>query len=307
MNIPFTLRQLQYFQAAATTGSLAAAAEQMHVTPTALALALQEFEKRLGLTLMLRRKGRGIILTGEGQRILEKSQALLADAVHLLDEASDSRQDVSGGLRVGLFSTLAPFFSAPLLKEFATQYPEIDLRVVEDGTQGLYDQLSTAQLDVAIQYGFQVSEQLFFTPLYEVRTHLLVPADHRFAGRAEVSLKQVAHDPVIGLNIQPTLQNTRQIYEQVGIEPCIVHNTGSFEVARCLVGNGLGVTVLFQRAATPATYDGAEVVALRLTDDIAPSTLGVAQALSATETERVRVLIDFLDELLHTSEVFQPL
>src|SRR5690625_1237896 len=96
MNIPFTLRQLQYFQAAATTGSLAAAAEQMHVTPTALALALQEFEKRLGLTLMLRRKGRGIILTGEGQRILEKSQALLADAVHLLDEASDSRQDVSG-------------------------------------------------------------------------------------------------------------------------------------------------------------------------------------------------------------------
>src|SRR5690625_2238222 len=82
MYIPFNLRQLQYFHGAATTGSLAAAAEQMHVTHTALALALQEFEKRLGLTLMLRRKGRGIILTGEGQRILEKSQALLADAVH---------------------------------------------------------------------------------------------------------------------------------------------------------------------------------------------------------------------------------
>src|SRR5690625_4857214 len=120
MNIPFTLRQLQYFQAAATTGSLAAAAEQMHVTPTALALALQEFEKRLGLTLMLRRKGRGIILTGEGQRILEKSQALLADAVHLLDEASDSRQDVSGGLWGWYLLAIAPICLAPVHVEFIT-------------------------------------------------------------------------------------------------------------------------------------------------------------------------------------------
>lgn len=307
MDIPFTLRQVQYFQAAASAGSLAAAAKQMNVTPTALGLALDELEKQLGLTLILRRKGRGIMLTSDGRRILEKSKDLTLNARQLLEEASDSRQEISGQLRVGLFSTLAPFFSPPILKDFAAQYPGIDLRVKEDGAQGLYDQLVVGQLDLAVQYGFQVSEELFFTPLYEFRPYLLVPANHRFAEHREVSLTQVAKDPVIGLNIQPTLQNTREIYAQVGLEPTVVHNTASFEVARCLVGNGLGVTVLFQRAATTSTYDGNTVVALRLTDQIRPSTLGVTQALAATETERVRVFIDFIDELMNTSPVFRQL
>lgn len=307
MDIPFTLRQLQYFHAAASTGSLAAAAKQLCVTPTALALALDELEKRLELTLMLRRKGRGISLTSDGHRILERSKALLTDAVELLEEASESRQAVAGSLRVGVFETLAPFFSPPLLRDFAARYPDIDLQLIEGSTQSLHAQISTGLLDMTIQYGFQVSDDLFFTPLYEFRPYLLVPSDHRFAGCDDISLTQVAEDPVIGLNIQPTLQNTRHIYEQVGVVPNIVYNTASFEVARCLVGNGLGVTVLFQRAATAWTYDGSEVVALRLIDDIRPSTLGVAQALSATETERVRVTIDFLDDLLNTAAVFQPL
>lgn len=305
MNIPFTLRQVQYFQAAASAGSLAAAAKRMNVTPTALALALDEFEKQLGLTLILRRKGRGIVLTSDGQRILEKSQELTSNALQLLEEASESRHDVSGLLRIGVFTTLAPFLSPPVLKDFAAQYPGIDLRIREDGAQGLHHQLVTGQLDLAIQYGFQVSEELFFTPLYEFRPYLLVPADHRLAQAREVSLTQVADDPVIGLNIQPTLQNTREIYAQVGLEPAIVHSTANFEVARCLVGNGLGVTVLFQRAATNWTYDGTKVVSLRLTDPIRPSTLGITQPQAATETERVRMLIDFLDELVNSSPVFQ--
>ncbi|NWN89403.1 MAG: LysR family transcriptional regulator [Micrococcaceae bacterium] len=307
MEIPFTLRQLQYFQAAASSGSLSSAADLMGVTPTALSLALEEFEKRLGLSLLIRRKGRGIILTSDGHRILEKSKHLLSDAVQLMDEASDSRREVSGVLRVGVFTTLAPFFSPPILKDFAAKYPGIDVRVVEGSAQMLHDQLISGQLDLAVQYGFQVSENLFFTPLFEFRPYLLVPAEHRVAALREVSLKQVADDPVIGLNIQPTLQNTRHIYEQVGISPTIIHNTSSFEVARCLVGNDLGVTVLFQRAATTSTYDGTSVVALRLTDSIRPSTLGVVQAMSATETERVRVMVDFVDDFLNTSEIFQPL
>lgn len=307
MDIPFTLRQIQYFQAVASAGSLAAAAAQMRVTPTALALALDQLEKQLGLTLILRRKGRGVVLTADGQRMLEKSKSLMRQAQQLVEEASDSKREVSGLLRVGLFSTLAPFLAPPILKDFATKYPGIDMRLNEDSAQGLYDQLALGQLDLALQYGFQVSENLFFTPLFEFHPYLLVSADHRLAGHQEVSLTQVAHEPVIGLNVQPTLQNTRNLYAQVGLEPKIVHNTSSFEVARCLVGNGLGVTVLFQRAATTSTYDGTTVIALRLTDAIQPSTLGVTQPHAATETERVRVFIDFIDDLVHRSPVFRQL
>lgn len=307
VDIPFTLRQIQYFQAAASAGSIAAAAKHVNITPTALALALDELEKQLGLTLILRRKGRGVVLTSDGQRILEKSEDLILHALQLVEEASDSKREVSGLLRVGLFSTLAPFFSPPILKEFATLYPGLDLRLTEDSAQGLYDRLALGQLDVAIQYGFQVSEKLFFTPLYEFRPYLLVPAHHRLAGQLEVSLRDVADEPVIGLNIQPTLQNTRELYAQVGLEPKVVHNTSSFEVARCLVGNGLGITVLFQRAATTSTYDGNTVVALRLTDSIRPSTLGVTQTQAATETERVKMFLDFIDEMVNTSPVFRQL
>ena len=52
-SIPFTIRQLEYFDATASEGSLAAAAQRCNVSASALALALDELESRLALQLFV--------------------------------------------------------------------------------------------------------------------------------------------------------------------------------------------------------------------------------------------------------------
>ena len=58
-SIPFTIRQLEYFNAIASEGSLAAAAQRCLVSASALALAVDELEQHLRLQLFVRRKGKG--------------------------------------------------------------------------------------------------------------------------------------------------------------------------------------------------------------------------------------------------------
>ena len=67
---PFTLRQLQYFDAIASEGSLAAAAKRCLVSASALTLAIDDLEHHLRLQLLIRRKGKGVMLTPAGTRLL---------------------------------------------------------------------------------------------------------------------------------------------------------------------------------------------------------------------------------------------
>ena len=78
MPVPFTLRQLEYFDAIATEGSIASASAKCHVSASALALALDDLEARLGLQLVIRRKGKGIELAPAGARLLAHARQLLA-------------------------------------------------------------------------------------------------------------------------------------------------------------------------------------------------------------------------------------
>ena len=66
----FTLRQLEYFIAVAETGSLSGAAERCNVSQAGLSVAITELERGLRLTLLTRRRAKGVSLTEAGQQLL---------------------------------------------------------------------------------------------------------------------------------------------------------------------------------------------------------------------------------------------
>lgn len=80
------LRQLQALVAIARLGTLARAADALHCSPSALSLQLTELQRRLGCTL-LRRTGRGLVLSADGERLLPAAQAAVAAVERLVDEA----------------------------------------------------------------------------------------------------------------------------------------------------------------------------------------------------------------------------
>ncbi|MBI2254023.1 MAG: transcriptional regulator GcvA [Proteobacteria bacterium] len=141
------LNSLRAFAAAAERLSLAAAAEDLHVTPSAVSLQIRQLEDHLGIPVFIR-TGRGLQLTNEGKAILPgilEGFDQLRMALSLLGPKSDENI---------LTLSVAPSFAAkwlsPRLDAFAQAHPQIDVRIL--ATDQLVD-FAVDDVDIAIRYG----------------------------------------------------------------------------------------------------------------------------------------------------------
>lgn len=81
-------RQLQYFLAIASCGSMSKAAEILHISQPALSCALRNLEKEIGQNLF-DRVGKKLVINENGRYLAEQSRA----AFNILDEAKRTIQD----------------------------------------------------------------------------------------------------------------------------------------------------------------------------------------------------------------------
>lgn len=290
----FTLRQLQYFESVVGHGSLSAAAEQCHVTPSALTLAIDDLERHLNVQLLVRRKGRGVVLTPAGSRVLAHVRNVLGHAESLAEEASRVAHTVSGRLSVGCFTTLTPFFAPSITEKFERDYPAVDLELLAAPALDLHEQLLQGRLDLAVLYSIDVPASLDFDPVLEYQPHVLVAAGHPLANRREISLGELASDKLVLLDAPPSRANTLAIFDSLSLTAQIGHVSSSYETVRCLVGHGLGYAVLFQKPATDITYDGHTVRALRVIDRVPPTVVGLARPHGGPRNARYDALREHL-------------
>ncbi|NDK31946.1 LysR family transcriptional regulator [Nesterenkonia haasae] len=293
-SVPFTLRQLEYFEAIASQGSLAAAAEHCFVSASALALALDDLERHLGVQLIIRRKGRGTSLTPAGSRVLSLARRLLAGAETLATDASGLSQGLTGAFSLGCFSTLAPFYVPAILEDFGRSHDALQLECIEAPATELHEMLLRGQIETALIYGVDASSQLIFEPVQQIRPYVIVADDHPLAAKGQVRLSDLIHEPLVALDVQPARNNTQRVFESLGLSPTIGHYTSSFEVSRCLVGRGFGYAVLFQRPASRWTYEGHGVTYIELADEVPTTIIGLVRPSAAPRTAKYTALLNFL-------------
>lgn len=296
-SLPFTLRQLEYFNAIASEGSLAAAAQRCHVSASALALALNDLEQHLGLQLFVRRKGKGVTLTSAGSRLLTDARQVLAGAETLAAEAWQSSSSLDGRFAIGCFSTLTPFFLPGIMEDFQRSHPKLELELAEAAAPELAEMLLHGHIDAALLYSADVSPQLAFDPVSEMRPYLMVAQDHRLAKRNNVHLEELISEPLILLDVHPSRLNIEQIFSKLDLKPTVGHTTTNFELVRCLVARGLGYGLLYQRPASHVTYDGNCLALLEINDEIPRTFVGVARPAGAPRTARHLALFEHLSSL----------
>lgn len=292
----FTIRQLEYFDAVASEGSIAAASERCNVSASALALALDELEARLSLQLFVRRKGKGVALTAAGTRLLTHARRILADAEALAADATQAATSLTGRFGIGCYSTLAPFFLPGIMGEFTARHPGLAIELTEAPAPELHELLLQGRIDVALLYSADVSPQLTFDPVREYSPYIMVAEDHPLADRGTIALAEIADEPLILLDVHPSRLNTSQVYATLGLRPRIGHLTTSFELVRCLAARGLGYAMLFQRPAFPLTYDGRRLTILELEDEAPRAVVGLARSAGAPPTARYAALLAHLSE-----------
>ena len=147
MNITF--RQLQVFTEVAQQGSMARAAEALHLTPPAVSMQIKELESQIGLAVFDRR-GRAVSLSTAGEYFLVHARRLLGALKEADDAMARLKRVERGLLTIGMVST-AKYFVPHLLARFHAEHPGVDVRLrVLGNREQLVALMHTGEVDLAI-------------------------------------------------------------------------------------------------------------------------------------------------------------
>jgi LysR family transcriptional activator of nhaA len=142
-------KHLRYFWVVAKTGSIARAAEQLHLTPQSISGQLTEFAQVLGLELF-RRAGRNLEVTEEGRRVLSYADEIFAIGDELIDVIKDQQNKKSLPLMIGIADSVSKSVAYRLL-EPALKLPEPVRLICREGRLvPLLSELSVHHLDMII-------------------------------------------------------------------------------------------------------------------------------------------------------------
>jgi LysR family transcriptional regulator for metE and metH len=123
------LRHLRSLQAIADSGKLAAAAERVHLTPSALSHQIRGLEAHYGLEL-LRRTRQGLRFTTAGERLLELARQVLGQVAAAERDLARLAGDTGGELRIALECHTCFDWLMPVMDEFRRRWPEVELDLV---------------------------------------------------------------------------------------------------------------------------------------------------------------------------------
>ncbi len=143
------LRHLEHLLAVADTGSFSRAAEQQHLTQSALSRSIQALEDDLGARL-IDRSGKRNELTPLGQAVASRARRMVLDAAELRRSAELLKQGDLGAIRVGLGSGPAAMLMTPFLLHMARQHPGVHVTVSPGATELQLMQLRQRTLDALV-------------------------------------------------------------------------------------------------------------------------------------------------------------
>lgn len=142
-------KHLRYFWMVAKTGSIARAAEQLHLTPQSISGQLGEFEETIGVKL-LRRAGRNLELTDAGRRILSYADEIFTIGDELLEVLRDHKTVKSLPFRVGIADSVSKSIAYHLVEPALHLDEPVRLICREGRLAGLLAELAIHRLDLII-------------------------------------------------------------------------------------------------------------------------------------------------------------
>jgi DNA-binding transcriptional LysR family regulator len=289
------LARLRVLHAVAGHGSLAAAAQALHLTPSAVSQQMAKLEREAGCALA-ERQGRRLRLTDEGRALAAHAHRILAAVEEASADLDERRGRVLGTVTVGAFPTAARGLLPAVLRTCAAEHPDLRIQLREAEPYQAMGLLAAGALDVAVSQDWAnlpvaIPNRMESTDLGHDPADVAFPPGHPLAARDSIALPELVDEPwiasTVGTICHDWLTNT---FRRDGHEPLIAHQAAEFPTQLALVAAGLGVAVI-PRLAADSVPPGVRLVPVR------PALSRRVFALWREETSRrpaIRAVIDAL-------------
>jgi LysR family transcriptional regulator, low CO2-responsive transcriptional regulator len=254
-----TLRQLRFLTETARAGSLAGAADQLHLTAPAIAQQLRQLERIVGLRV-LERGPQGQRLTEAGRILARSHEAIAAELEAAREEIDELRHARRGTVHMGAVST-AKYFSPHVIAAFQRAHPEVRVTLTDGNRDEVLEQLEGFHIDLAVMG--RPPERLDVEQA-EIGDHpyvLVAPPEHPLAGRRRISRGTVAGEPfVVREQGSGTRQHLTELFEADAQHPRVALEVTSNETIKQAVMAGLGLALISAHTIAAEVADGRLVV-----------------------------------------------
>ncbi|WP_159793207.1 LysR family transcriptional regulator [Puerhibacterium puerhi] len=261
--MPTDPRRLSFLLAVHRAGGVLAAAELLHVTPSAVSQQIARLEAEEGFPV-LDRGPRGVTLTPAGRVLAEAAERIEAELVEAHQAIAALGEGVSGTVKIGSFQTAIRAVVAPALGELAERYPAVEISVMEHEPAEALRMLRAGDVDLVVlerdsDVDAPAPRGSHDVPLLDEPWRLIVPAGYPAPERVDdlADATFVAGEP--GTASDRALQ---RLARTLGTTFTTRHSFYDFDTAIALVAAGQGVAMLPALALEADSVDGVQVVRL---------------------------------------------
>ena len=245
------LHQFRFVQEAARRNlNLTETAKALHTSQPGVSKAIIELEEELGIEIFARHGKRLKRITEPGQHVLQSIELILREVTNLKKIGEQFSTQDSGTLSIATTHTQARYVLPLPVARLRERYPKVNISL----HQGAPDQVAKMLLDDTAEIGIATEslsayEDLVTLPCYEWQHVLVLPMDHPLASKAQLSLHDIASEPLITYHPSFTGRSRiDQAFAAKKITPRIALEAIDSDVIKTYVRLGLGIGIVAEMA-----------------------------------------------------------
>ena len=238
----FTIKQLETFYWVGRLGTVAKAAEKLHVTQSAVTKRLQEVEAYVAAPLF-EREARKNLLTPVGKDLLAESEHLF-ELLERLEKMKGLTQQPTRTLHIGLTELTALTWFPSFLMRMKGVYPTVTVQPEIDLSSLLLHKVLEGRLDLAILPDMPLTEGLARVPIGNVQFGWFSGPGTFPPGEAQ-TMSSLASRPVVEQSEHSIITMLcSKIWESVGVRPERLYGGNNVNALAGLVAAGVGISCL---------------------------------------------------------------
>ena len=245
------LHQFRFVQEAARRNlNLTETAKALHTSQPGVSKAIIELEEELGIEIFARHGKRLKRITEPGEQVLRSIELILREVNNLRKIGDQYSAQDSGTLSIATTHTQARYVLPMPVAKLREKYPKVNISL----HQGAPDQVAKMLLDDTAEIGIATEslsayEDLVTLPCYEWQHVLVLPLDHPLAAKVNLSLEDIASEPLI--TYHPSFTGRSRIdhaFAAKKITPRIALEAIDSDVIKTYVRLGLGIGIVAEMA-----------------------------------------------------------
>ena len=287
------LYQMKLFVDLANMGNFTKVAAENYVTQAAVTLQIRKLESELGVRLF-HRTTRSVTLLEAGERLLPYAKEILARTDEAISAVRDTRNEVSGLVRVAAVHSVGLYELPAYIKTFITQYPSVNLRVDYRNADEIYRALHDGEVDLGLVAYPTEMPRIECLPFSNDQLAVVCPKDHPLAKQKKVKLADLEDQNFVQFSEDaPTRRATDAILADQGVSVNIRMECDNIEVLKQMVESGYGIALLPRQSLRPVDID-AGLRSIELSDTKIERPIGILLLKNSPRFKAIRAFIEIL-------------